>query len=74
MNNLMNNYINVIHSGPSVPNCFEDTFEAFNKKVNVKIIEGYKAIGGVQIFNYVEYDDLKYRYERMRVSQTMIKE
>ena len=70
----MANYINVIVSGPAVQTLFEETFDKLNKEVNLKINEGYKPIGGVNIYKFTEYDDLKYTYERMRLIQTMTKE
>jgi hypothetical protein len=70
----MTNYINVIVSGPAVQTLFEKTFDKLNKEVNLRINEGYKPIGSVNIYKFTEYDDLKYAYERMRLIQTMTKE
>ena len=69
----MTNYINVIVTGSAAQIFFEDMFDELNKKVNVKIIEGYKPIGGVNIHKFVKYDDLKRPYEYMQLIQTMVK-
>lgn len=71
---INDNYINVIVTGTNVPILFKETFIELNKKVNVKIIEGYKPIGGVNIHKFIKYDDMKRPYEYMQLIQTMIKE
>ena len=70
----MINYINVIVSGPAAAIFFEETFAELNKEVNSKIEEGYIPIGGVNIYKFTKYDDLKRQYEYMQLIQTMVKE
>ena len=50
----MINYINVIVSGTAILEFFKETFVELNKKVNEKIEEGYKPIGGVNIHKFVK--------------------
>lgn len=71
----MANYINVIVTGPTIQGFFEKTLAELNKKVNVKIEEGYKPIGGVSIHKFViKNDDIERSYECEQLIQTMVKE
>jgi hypothetical protein len=71
----MTNYINVIVTGPVIQGFFEKSLVELNKKVNAKIEEGYKPIGGVNIHKFViKKDDIERSYECERLIQTMVKE
>lgn len=66
-------YINVVFTGSSVPANIQKTFDMFDELVSLKIQEGYKPWGFVSIRDFMEQDELKFNYPRIRLIQTMVK-